>query len=73
MKLDEEYINNLKEYLNSGQLAEDFEYSPEERRYEILDFLEKLMELGEIADEIATKIIFKNSQLESLLGQKIQK
>lgn len=73
MKLDEEYINNLKEYLNSGQLAEDFEYSPEERRYEILDFLERLMELGEISDEIATKIIFKNSQLESFLRQKSQK
>ncbi len=63
MILNERYINELIAYLRSGNLAEDFEYSSEERRYEILDFLEKLMELGEIADEEATKIIFKNSQL----------
>ncbi len=61
--LDEKYIDQLTEYIRSGSLAEDFDYSTEERRYEILDFLEKLMELGEVADEAATKIIFKNTQL----------
>jgi len=73
MRLDEDYIDGLKEYLQSGNLAEDFEYSAEERRYEILDFLEKLIELGEIADESATKIIFKNSQLGNLFGDNNQK
>ncbi len=73
MKLDEKYISQLKEYLQSGQLAEDFEVSPEERRYEILDFLEMLMELGEVADEVATGIIFKNSQLGAFFGVKDQK
>jgi hypothetical protein len=73
MILDEQYINDLIEYLKSGQLAEDFEHSSEERRYEILDFLEKVMDLGEIADEVATKIIFKNSQLEAFLNPKSQK
>jgi hypothetical protein len=73
MKLDETYITQLKEYIQSGQLAEDFENSPEERRYEILDFMEMLMELGEIADEAATGIIFKNSQLGAFFGQKDQK
>jgi hypothetical protein len=73
MMLDEQYINGLIEYLKSGQLAEDFEHSAEERRYEILDFLEKVMDLGEIADEVATKIIFKNSQLEAFLSPKSQK
>lgn len=63
MILDEKYIDQLTEYIRSGSLAEDFDYSTEERRYEILDFLEKLMELGEVADEAATKIIFKNTQL----------
>ncbi|MCF8104358.1 MAG: hypothetical protein K9K64_02640 [Desulfohalobiaceae bacterium] len=66
MILDEEYIKNLLEYIKSGNLAEDFEYSAEERRYEILDFLEHLMELGEAADEAATGIIFKNTQLKDL-------
>ncbi len=66
---DEKYIKRLKEYLSSGRLEEDFSYSSEERRYEILDFLEELMELGELADKVATNIIFKNSQLKSLFEQ----
>lgn len=66
MMLDSEYIQGLLEYIKSGGLAEDFEYSAEERRYEILDFLETLMELGEAADEAATQIIFQKSGLEGL-------
>ena len=73
MRLDTDYLQELKEYLSSGRLAEDFEYSAEERRYEILDFMELLMDLGEIANEEATKIIFKNTQLQSLFGENNQK
>lgn len=68
MILNEKYIAELTEYLKSGQLVEDFEYSAEDRRLEILDFLEKLMDLGEAADEAATKAIFKNSQMGALLN-----
>lgn len=53
------YLLELEEYLRSGRFSEDFSYSPEERRLEMLNFLEKLMDLGEIADETATKIIFR--------------
>ncbi len=63
MILHEKYIDDLINHIKSGELAEIFEFSSEERRYEILDFLEKLMDLGEAADEAATKIIFKNTQL----------
>ena len=63
MMLDAAYIKDLLDYIGSGRLLEDFEYSPEERRYEMLDFLEQLMELGEAADEVATKIIFQKSGL----------
>ena len=73
MILDENYFDNLKEYFQSGQMYEDFEYSSEERRYEILDFLEKVIELGEIADETATQIIFKNTQLEEFFNKNNQK
>ena len=73
MRLDNKYIDDLIDYLDSGQLAEDFENSSEERRYEILDFLEKTMDLGETADRVATEVIFKNSQLEALMGAKSQK
>jgi len=73
MRLDDEYIDGLIGYIQSGELGEDFEHSSEERRYEILDFLEKVMELGEAADETATKIIFKNTQLGQVMGEKTQK
>lgn len=73
MRLDNKYIDELMQYLESGQLTEDFENSPEERRYEILDFLEKIMDLGELADKTATEVIFKNSQLGALMGAKSQK
>lgn len=53
-----QYLLDVEEYLGSGNFSEDFLYSPEERRLEMLEFLEKLMDLGELADETATKIIF---------------
>ena len=65
--LNAKYIAELEEYLSSGDLAEDFKWSVEERRGEILEFLEKLMDLGELADATATKIIFKG-QLGALMG-----
>ncbi len=73
VRLDLEYLQELQEYLDSGRLAEDFECSAEERRYEILEFLEQLMDLGELADQVATGIIFKNTQLQALFGEKSQK
>ena len=57
--LNKKYIGELLEYMRSGELEEDFKWSPEERRGEILEFLESLMDLGELADSTATKIIFK--------------
>ena len=57
--LNLEYLQQLEEYLKSGYYQEDFFFSEEERRLEMLGFLEKLMELGELADEVATKIIFR--------------
>ena len=67
--LNSKYIEELKDYLKSGELEEDFKWSVEERREEILGFLELLMDLGEIADETATRIIFKG-QLGMLMPQK---
>ena len=57
--LNHQYLAELEEYLRSGYFPEDFLHSPEERRIEMLNFLEQLMELGELADETATKIIFR--------------
>ena len=66
--LNEKFLADLEEYLNSGRMEEDFEYSDEERKLEMLDYLERIMDLAEKADEVATKLIFKNSQLGVLLG-----
>ena len=66
--LDIKYLLALDEYMRSGNMAEDFKWSAEERRIEMLVFLEKLMDLGELADKTATAIIFKGSQLGALTG-----
>ena len=58
------YLAELEEYLKSGALEEDFLYSPEERRHEMLEFLEKLMDVAELADEAATRIIFRKGKEE---------
>jgi len=65
--LNARYIAELEEYLSSGDLAENFKWPVEERRGEILAFLEKLMDLSQLADAPATKIIFKG-QLGALMG-----
>ncbi len=57
--LQQAYLAELEEYLSSGSFAADFAWSEEERRLEMLNFLEKLMDLGELADETATRIIFR--------------
>lgn len=69
--LNAKYLEELEEYMKSGQMEEDFKWSAEERRQEMLEFLEKLMDLGELADQTATAIIFKGSQLGALVGNPV--
>lgn len=66
--LDFAYLDKLTAYLRSGDFAFDFEHAAEERRLEMLDFLEQLMDLSELADATATKVIFKDSYLGMLTG-----
>ena len=66
--LNMRYLESLEEYMRSGAMEEDFKWSSEERRQEMLTFLEKLMDIGELADETATAIIFKGSQLGALFA-----
>lgn len=62
------YLKELEDYLASGRMEEDFLYSSEERRGEMLEFLEKLMDVAELADSAATRMIFRDSQLGQLAG-----
>ncbi|GAB6178029.1 hypothetical protein JCM16814_29200 [Desulfobaculum senezii] len=71
--LDMNYLEKLEAYLTSGDLAFDFENADEEQRYAILEFLEKLMDVADEANEQATKLIFKDGYLEALAGVKPQK
>lgn len=73
MLLDLTYLEKLERFLTSGDLAFEFEHGEEEKRLAILEYLEKLMDLAEIADEVATKLIFKDGYLEMLAGAKPQK
>ncbi len=59
--LDIDYLERVAHYFESGDCKFEFEHGEEERRLLILDFLEHLMELGEQADELATKLIFKDA------------
>jgi hypothetical protein len=70
--LDDAYLDKLADYFSSGDLAFDFEHGDEERRQQILGFLEKLMDLAETADELATRLIFKGGMLQQLAGIKNQ-
>jgi len=69
---DTPYLERLADYLDSGDLETDFDFANEEGRVIILEFLEKLMNVAEKADEVATKLIFKG-QLGALAGTKTQK
>ncbi len=68
--LDISYLEKIEAYFTSGDLQFDFDNGDEDRRYMILDYLEKLMDLAEQADELATKLIFKDGMLEQLTGAK---
>ncbi len=64
--LDKKAVERIKSYIEDN-FAEDFEYSVESRRGEMLEFLESLMDLGDLADAKATEVIFKG-QLGALAG-----
>jgi hypothetical protein len=65
-------LRELLDYMTSGRMEDDFEYSAEDRRHEMLDFLEILMDAGDQANEVATRMIFKNSQLGAMFADKDQ-
>lgn len=52
-------MNEFIEYMKSGNLEKEFFESGEFQKGEILELLEKIMDAGELADEIATKLIYR--------------
>lgn len=71
--LNMDYLEKVEKYITSGDMAFEFEHGEEDRRYAILDFLEKFMDVAELADEAATKLIFKEAYTELATGENDQK
>lgn len=53
----------LEAYMRSGELEADFKDGCENDRYYLLELLEKLMDMGELADATATRLIFRGLPL----------
>ncbi len=68
--INNEYLAKLRHYFESGDLVFDFENASDKDKGEILDFLESIMDLAELADTAATRIIFKDAYLEAASGTK---
>jgi len=68
--IDAAYLEKLRHYFESGDLVFDFENAAEADKGIILDFLEDLMDLAELADAAATRIIFKDAYMEAVAGTK---
>lgn len=49
----------FEDAIKSGRLEDCFRNGTEESRYQILELLEKFMDVSELADEAATRIIFR--------------
>ncbi|GAB1409336.1 hypothetical protein MASR1M90_04900 [Desulfovibrionales bacterium] len=58
--LNEKFLDEFAAYLTSGQLEEDYGYSAEDRKIEILEYLERFMDLAEEADKVATRLLMPN-------------
>ncbi len=73
MLLDLDYLKKIEDFMDSGDLAFEFEHGDEDKRGLILDFLERFMDVAEKADALATKLIFKDGYMEMLAGDTDQK
>ena len=69
--LTPQQLEEFAEYMRSGELEKDFADGCEHDRYYLLEMLEKLMDMGDLADEVSTRVIFKGS-LSALLPPQAQ-
>ena len=52
-------LDELETYMRSGELEADFKDGCENDRFYLLELLEKLMDVAELADATATRLIFR--------------
>ncbi len=53
-------VAEFKEYLSSGRWDEDFGYRTPDGQEEMLDFIESLFDLCELADEVLSRRLYRN-------------
>lgn len=70
---DLDYLKRLKKHLAGEAVDEDFKFGSKSKKEDMLEFLETLMDVAELADEVATRLIFKDSYLSMFTGVKAQK
>ncbi len=61
--LDMQELDDFAEYIKSGQLEKDFKNAGEIERGRILELLDKIMDVSDLADEAATRMIFRGLPL----------
>lgn len=52
-------LDEMESYIRSGQLEKDFQDGCEHDRHYLLELLEKLMDVADLADEAATRLIYR--------------
>ncbi len=52
-------LKKFEQYIQSGQMEQDFKEGCENDRFYLLELLEKLMDVAELADAAATRLIFR--------------
>lgn len=62
--LDLQYLYKVQKFMDSGDMAFEFEHGDEQKRFQILEFLETLMDVADKADETATRLIFTDSYVD---------
>ena len=61
--IDFQDLVEFENAIKSGKLEDCFRNGTEEGRYQILGLLEKFMDVAELADEAATRMIFRGKAM----------
>lgn len=59
--LTEKDLDEFAVYMQSGEMEKDFKDGCEHDRHYLLNLLEKFMDVADLADETATRLIFRGS------------
>ncbi len=67
--LTEQDLDEFARYMQSGEMENDFRDGCEHDRHYLLNLLEKFMDVADMANETATKLIFRGRLGALLPGQ----